>query len=503
MSKEPVRIRLMPLGASFEVERGTPLQDVLFSYGVEFPCGGRGKCRRCRVRVVEGALEATEAEKTLLSAAELAAGWRLACHARAEAPVTLDIAQWDAAILADDSEFEFTPGEGLGIAVDLGTTTLVAQLLDLRTGHVLAVRTALNPQAAHGADVMSRVQFALDAEGRGRLGSLVRARIGALARELVETANAPGGAVRDVTVVGNTVMHHLFCGIDVEPLSHVPFEPVRDGLEMFRASELGWEVPGDPCVRFLPCLGGFVGSDILAGLLATKIDRADTLAGLIDLGTNGEIVFGTKKRMVCASAAAGPAFEGGRISLGMRAATGAIAEVSMSDGALHCRVLGDGKPRGICGSGLVDAAACGLDLGLVQAGGRLANGLRALPVCDPVALTQADIRELQLAKGAVAAGIRIVLKRLGARIEDVACVYLAGAFGNYVNRESARRIGLFAFPDERIQPAGNTALLGAKLALFDPGIDFDSIRRRVEHISLAADAEFQEIYVAEMSFPER
>jgi uncharacterized 2Fe-2S/4Fe-4S cluster protein (DUF4445 family) len=185
--------------------------------------------------------------------------------------------------------------------------------------------------------------------------------------------------------------------------------------------------------------------------------------------------------------------------MGMQAATGAITEVTVSEGALHCCVLGNVPARGICGSGLVDAIAAGLELGLVKPTGRLANGNSVFAVCPPVILTQADVRELQLAKAAVAAGIRIVLERLGASVEQVTRLYLAGAFGNYVNRASARRIGLIDFPLEKVEPAGNTALLGAKLALF--GAPFAHIRGRVEHISLAADRQFQEIYVGEMGFP--
>ena len=494
---ELVKIRLYPQGETLAVARGTPLKEVLFAYGVEFPCGGRGRCRRCRVRVLEGTVAPGPEEREALTPQELAEGWRLACRAVAEADLTLEVAQWDVPVLVDDSRFEFTPGEGLGIAVDLGTTTLVAQLLDLATGRVLAVRTGLNPQAGYGADIMSRIQFALTAEGARKLKDLIRAGLGRLIGELLPAAH---GAVCKVAIVGNTAMHHLFCGIDVEPLSHVPFETTRDGLERFRASELGWCLPGDPVVEFLPCLGGFVGSDILAGLLATRLHESASLAGLIDLGTNGEIAFGTRERIVCASTAAGPAFEGGRISMGMQAATGAVSEVRVVQGRLECRVLGGAAPRGICGSGLVDAVAAGLDLGLIAPSGRLSNGGAVLTICPPVALTQCDIRELQLAKAATAAGIRIVLDRLGCSEAQVERLYLAGAFGNYINRSSARRIGLIDFPEEKVEPAGNTALLGAKLALF--GAPYEELRRRVEHLSLAADPRFQEIYVEQMTFPQ-
>ncbi len=491
----PVRIRLQPLGETIEVPRGTPLREVLFAYGVEFPCGGHGRCKRCRVRVLRGQLPPTPEEQGLLGAGELARGWRLACHAAADADLTLEVAQWDVPILVDESAFEFIPGDGLGVAVDLGTTTLVAQLLDLRTGQVLGVRAGLNPQAGHGADIMSRIQFALAPEGRQKLAGLIRAGVGRLVEPLLPVT---AGTIRRVVIVGNTAMHHLFCGIDVEPLSHVPFETVRDGLESFHAAELGWELLGNPVVEFLPCLGGFVGSDILAGVLATRMHESRDLIGLIDLGTNGEIVFGTRDRILCASTAAGPAFEGGRIGMGMQAAAGAISEVTVTEGRLQCRVLGGVAPRGICGSGLVDTVAAGLELGLIRATGRLADG--AFVVCPPVVLTQADVRELQLAKGAIAAGVRIVLDRLGASAQDVTRLYLAGAFGNYINRASAHRIGLIDFPEEKVQPAGNTALLGAKLALF--GTPFAHLRSRVEHLSLAADRRFQEIYVEEMNFPE-
>jgi uncharacterized 2Fe-2S/4Fe-4S cluster protein (DUF4445 family) len=458
---------------------------------------------RCRVRVLEGSLPVTPEDAALLSPEDLRDGWRLACQARAGVPLTLEIAQWDSAILADDTAFEFTPGEGLAIAVDLGTTTLAAQLLDLASGQVLAVRTALNPQAVHGSDIMSRVQFALTGQGSRALRDLIRRRIGGLVGELTTAARTGDAAIRDIAIAGNTVMHHLFCGIDVEPLSHAPFEPVRDGLESFRASALGWRVAGDPPVRFLPCLGGFVGSDILAGILATHMHQSEALVGLIDLGTNGEIVFGNRLRMVCASTAAGPAFEAGRISMGMRASTGAITEVSLEGTSLRCRVLGNVAPRGICGSGLVDAVAAGLELKAIQPNGRLVEGRSAFPLQPPVALTQADIRELQLAKAACAAGIRILLGRLGAAARDVERLYLAGAFGNYVNRASARRIGLIDFPEETVHPSGNTALLGVKLALFSPALDFAAIRARVEHSSLSAHPLFQEIYVGEMGFPVR
>jgi len=523
---DDVRLELVPLGEVLRVARGTPLQDVLFAHGVEFPCGGRGRCKGCRVKVLAGALPVTAEDRQKLGQAELDAGWRLACRARAEADLKLELAQWEAAILSDESAFAFTPQEGWGVAIDLGTTTIVAQLVDLQTGHVLAVRAALNSQAAHGADIMSRVEFAVTPAGRQVLEKLVREQLGRLVDELLVAAShkpglskklpgsgaggaaGPGrerarGPIKSVVVVGNTVMHHLFCGLSVEPLSHVPFEPEPPGLRVFSASDLGWSVPDNPTVCFLPWLGGFVGSDILAGVLATRLHESDALAALIDLGTNGELVVGNRQRLLCASTAAGPAFEGARISMGMRAATGAISEVQVVDGRLQCHVLGSGPARGICGSGLVDAVAAGLDLGWVQPNGRLVRG-DALPLLPPVSLTQWDIRELQLAKGAVAAGLRLLLERWGAAKEDLTAVYLAGAFGNYVNQASARRVGLLDVPGDKVRAAGNTALLGAKLALFGLAEHrgaYADVVAKLQHVPLNEDPRFQEAFVAEMAFP--
>jgi uncharacterized 2Fe-2S/4Fe-4S cluster protein (DUF4445 family) len=503
--RAPVRIELRPDGRTIEVERGTPLRDVLYVYGVEFPCGGRGRCKRCRIRVVKGELAVTPEEEAILTPAERAQGWRLACRSLAEERVTLEVEQFQLPILADDSIFDFEPRPGFGVAVDLGTTTVVAQLVDLSSGRVMACHTALNPQAAYGSDIMSRTQLGCEYEGRRKLTAVVRQGIGTLVGRVIATAGLDGGVVDRVVVVGNTVMHHLFCGLDMEPLASVPFESDADGLHEFSSSDLHWEVAGNPVVRFLPCLGGFVGSDLLAGILATRMHESAALGVLVDLGTNGEIVVGNAERMLCASTAAGPAFEAGGIAMGMRATTGAIDQVSVVGGGLRCRTIGDAAPRGICGSGLVDAVAAGLELGWIEPSGRMECGRKILDLCGPVHLTQGDVRQLQLAKGAIASGIRILMKRWGAGTEQVPRVKLAGAFGNYVSRESARRIGLIDFPEESVDSIGNTALLGAKLALFakDPAAcEYPDVLRRVEHLSLASDPSFQEVFVGETRFPD-
>ena len=497
-----VRIMLKPLGHEFTVERGTPLRDVLFTYGVEFPCGGNAVCEGCKIKVLAGHLAVTPEQENILSRKEIEEGWRLACCCEAAEDLTLELEQWEARILTDQTRFEFTPRDGLGVAIDLGTTTLAVQLVDLRSGDVLAVETALNEQGRFGADVMSRIFYAVTENGEHVLQQSIRSQLGGMIANVVASAGVDATRVVDVVIVGNTVMHHLFSGINVTPLSQYPFESADYEFQRFLPGDLGWGLIPNAMVRFLPCLGSFVGSDILAGILATGVHRSSELVGLIDLGTNGEIVLGSRGRLLFCSTAAGPAFEGSCIKMGMRATTGAIAQVTAENGGFKCRVLGSGPPRGICGSGLVDAVAVGLATQHVREDGKILRGNGSLMLCPPVEITQSDIRELQVAKAAIAAGVQILLKNLGRSVDDVSRLYLAGAFGNYVDRVNAHRIGLLRIPPENIEPAGNSALLGAKLALFtgDEAV-FSEIRQIAHHVSLNTDEQFQEIFVSEMSFP--
>jgi uncharacterized 2Fe-2S/4Fe-4S cluster protein (DUF4445 family) len=490
---DTVPIKLIPLGTHVEVARGSALADILADYGVEFPCGGSELCGGCRVRVVEGTLPARIEDQCVFTEEELAQGWRLACRARPETPLTLEVGQWTTPVLADYTRLEGVRRAGLGVAVDLGTTTIAAQMLDLASGEVLALRTALNPQCAHGADVMSRVLFALTDRS---LTELIQRTVGDMVTDL---ARGRAAEILEIVLVGNTVMHHLFSGIDVEPLSHAPFRPKDQGEQHFTPEQFGWPLPPSCRIRFLRCLGGFVGSDILAGIVAVNLAADTGLRALIDLGTNGEIVLGNQDRILCASTAAGPAFEAASIRMGMRAASGAISHVFLRDARLECHVIGNAPPRGICGSGLVDAVATGLDMGVILPSGQLANSARELPIDGPVALAQSDIRELQLAKAAVASGMRLLLKRWGATHDDIEVVHLAGAFGNYVRIESAVRTGLLEIAPCRIQAAGNTALRGAKMVLLSPDLEFPG---PIEHIPLASEPEFQDTFVACLQFPE-
>ena len=493
MSAESVRVRLEPLSVEVDAPRGASLVSSLSDHGVEFPCGGTGLCGGCGVRVLAGSLPITDADREAFTVEQLEAGWRLACQAQAETPLVLECGQWHMDVLTDNAGLVGGGKRGLGIAIDLGTTTIVAQMIDMASGDVLAVETELNPQAPFGSDVMNRIRAALHGTD---LTTVVRAALG---QTIAKLAHGREQEIAEVILVGNTVMHHLFSGRSVEPLAHTPFVSPYLGVQSFKPRELGWTLPESCTARFAHCLGGFVGSDILAGLVATGMTRGEELVALVDLGTNGEIAIGNRHGVVCASTAAGPAFEAGSIRMGMRAATGAISYVSLHDGTMKATVIGGAEPRGICGSGLVDAVAAGLHSGAILASGRVANGVKVFPVAGPVVLYQSDIRELQLAKGAIASGFNLLLKHLGARATDLKSIYLAGAFGNYVQIESALRIGLIEAPRALVHAAGNTALRGAKMLLMsaeEPALP------RIEHVSLAADPGFQDEFATCMTFPD-
>ena len=307
------------MGRTLKARSGTSLIDVLHAYGVEFPCGGKGICGKCRVRLLKGDIPLDAIHRKKLQDLHLDEKWRLACMSRVQEDIVLEVGQYVTPVMAGDEEFEFTPVSGFGVAVDVGTTTLVAQLLDLSTGRVLGVETGLNPQRKTGSDLISRLEYARE-HGAEELRDVIREQVERMIRNLlVPEHDLP----QKVILVGNTVMQHLFCGLDVTPLSYYPFESDHLGIHCFSASELGWDLPLKQ-ICFYPSVGSFVGSDVLAGIHAIGMASSPDYQVLVDLGTNGEIAVGNRDRILVASTAAGPAFEGAKISQGMLATTGAI-----------------------------------------------------------------------------------------------------------------------------------------------------------------------------------
>ena len=490
-------IRLHPLGKELKVNDNTPLIDILHEFGVEFPCGGKGTCGKCKLRLLEGDISINEIHRQKLLQLGLSQEWRLACFSRCTADITLEIAQFNHLILSDETEFDFTPLAGFGIAVDLGTTTVVAQLIDFSTSRVLAVETMLNPQMKFGADLVSRIQSCMDGNAR-EMTRIIRSAIGTMIQLLLKKQQVE---VQRVVIVGNTVMQLIFSGLDVSPLSSYPFHTENTGMKTFELSDLDWKINLREKVFFFPSIGSFVGSDILAGIAATGLHRKEKYTALIDLGTNGEIVIGNKDRIVCTSTAAGPAFEGTNISMGMIAVTGAIASLTMSNGKMDATVIGNTRPKGICGSALIDAVAILRKELLIGMFGEIISGTQEIVLLNPVRLTQKDINEFLLAKAAIAAGLAILAKNLSIGFNEIDELYIAGGFGNYINIENLVSTGMIELPAGKIHKAGNTALTGAKMFLFTEPAFIEGILGKTRHINLEGDPAFQDIYIDRMILP--
>ena len=489
-------IRLHPLGKEIQVNDQTPLIDVLHEFGIEFPCGGKGTCGKCKVRLLDGEIETTEIHRQRKEQLGLSDDWRLACFSRCTGDITLEIEQFNHLILADESEFDFSPQPGFGIAVDLGTTTVVAQLVDLSLAKVLAVETLLNPQIRFGADLISRIQACMDGHST-EMTQKIRSAIGIMIELMLKKHPVE---LQKVVLVGNSVMQLIFGNCDVSPLSMYPFHNENLGLKTFLPKDLGWNFQVNESIQFFPSIGSFVGSDILAGIAATGLHRKENFTALIDLGTNGEIVLGNQNQIVCASTAAGPAFEGANISKGMRAVTGAISSLSLVDGKIEGCVIGNSAAKGICGSALIDAVAILRKLDLIGMFGEINSGEAQIHLTEKVYLTQKDINEFQLAKAAIAAGLTILAGKLEIPVSEIQEVYIAGGFGNYINIGNLVETGMIELPEEKIHKMGNTALIGAKMFLFSGAELTDEILLKTRHVNLEGDPNFQDIYVDKMLF---
>lgn len=487
-------IRLLPFGKEIRVNQHTPLIDVLHGFGVEFPCGGAGTCGKCKIRLLKGNIELSSQHKKRINQLGLDDDWRLACMSHCTEDISLEIGQFSQIILADESEFSFKPRSGYGVAVDLGTTTIVAQLLNLSSGDILAVETGLNPQVKYGADLVSRIQACIDGKAE-ELTEMIRIAIGAMIQKMLSRKKIEP---ERVVIVGNTAMQRIFCGLDVRPLSAYPFSVPDTGPKYFQSADLKWDFRISKDVEFYPSIGSFVGSDILAGIAATGLHKKEQYTALIDLGTNGEIVVGNRRKVFCASTAAGPAFEGANISMGMRAVSGAISSFYLQNGKIAAHVIGNTSAKGICGSALIDAIAILHKLNLIGPFGEIKSGDDSILLFENIRLSQKDIYEFLLAKAAVAAGFAILLKKLDTGVEDIHEVYIAGGFGNYINLSHLTELGMIGLPEKKIRKMGNTALIGAKMFLFDEGTMATEILNGISHINLEGDPQFQDIFVEKM-----
>lgn len=441
------------------------------------------------------------------------------------------------AVFIDQALIDVEPGDTTsiryGVAYDLGTTTVVATLLDLNTGTPLAVKSMLNKQQPFGADVISRISATmLDPLALDRLRSLAQATLSELTNEVCEEANINPLHVYEVALAGNATMTQLVLGINPEPIGVAPFIMVSADYPDVEASELGISIHPRAKAVILPSLGAYVGGDIIAGALASGMDRDKRLRLFIDVGTNCEIILGNGEKILATAAPAGPAFEAASIRCGVRAASGAIETIKVEDGDFVIGTIEDAPPIGICGSGLVDACACLVQMGLLDHSGRFVTDEVAAQVApklasrllqkegerifvltwngevgdldDCVYLTQRDVRELQFAKAAIATGWALLLEEFGVEPSEIQQVLLAGSFGSYLSPASAIKIGLVPkLSVLRIVSAGNVAGEGAKMTLLSAQERHgaNALLQEIEYVELSDRSDFNDKFVERLAFP--
>lgn len=487
-------------------------------------CGGRGTCGKCKVQMVTGVTQVTEGDRRFFSEEELKNGWRLACTA---------FPREDCRILIhsdDESRFEIVSdyqgqreaaaaeSRGYDIGIDIGTTTIAIELVDTAKGQILHTVTDINRQRAFGADVISRIQASNEGQGEA-LKESIRECLYEGIKRLLKESGADGSKVGRIAIAGNTTMGHLLMGYSCETLGVYPFTPVNIGTittsfgELF-ASQIQADKGEIPAISaeivLLPGISTYVGADISAGMLVCEFDKREKPCLLIDLGTNGEMAIGNKDKILVTSTAAGPAFEGGNISCGMGSVPGAIAGVSIKDGRASVKTIGNQPPVGLCGTGVIETAFELVKEELVDETGMLEEDyfddgfeLAKTPEGEPILFTQKDVREIQLAKSAVRAGMETLLLRYGVTYEDVDQVFLAGGFGYKIDLEKA--IGIGMLPEEfreKTTAVGNSSLGGTVRYLTEDGARqrLDRIVELSSEVELSSDKDFNNFYTEFMFF---
>ncbi len=589
-----MNVKFLPSGLQYEGKADITIMDAIHAAGlrIDAPCGGNGTCKKCKVILKDshGQREVLACSTQLTEDAEVDISRKDEGHRILMGGITREVAPTPAvevltleiprpstedlrdcwlrvkdtlaaaggpadvkpnlrvisglydlleanayrldAVICDGQLLNLIPvgGPVLGLAYDIGTTTVAAYFLDLRTGEQLGQASLLNPQTTYGGDVIMRVKYCVENGLAGPTGD-IRKALNQMAAKCAASAKQKLKDIYFITIVGNTCMHHLFMGISPASLAYAPYTPAVAEPVQVLAAEYGFTVNPSALLYMLPNIAGFVGADTVGASLAASMDEKQRLTLLIDIGTNGEMVLGTKDRLVACSTAAGPAFEGALITCGMRGAEGAIDHVSLEGGRYTYSVIGGGKPIGICGSGLIDLMSELVRVGIVESMGRMCeedelegeaaafrdrifmqDGLRCFLLADAetsgtgeaLVFTQKDVREVQLAKGAMAAGIRMMCRRLGVQTADIQDVMIAGAFGSYMSPVSACGIGLIPPElEDEVVAIGNAAGQGARLC----ALSIDEYRRaakmtaNIEYLELAADPAFQDVFVEELEFP--
>ena len=498
------------------VKEGESLLDAFIRQEIYIsaPCGGKGRCGKCGIQVLNGNTWISDEDKKIYSEEELDAGWRLSCCLYPTEELEVSVSQSDESLFEAVGETENTEESGTEeafyhVAVDIGTTTIAMSLIGGESGKVFHTVTSVNSQRAYGADVISRIQASVDGK-KEELKKSIQKDLQDSMEKLLKETGVSGEDVGKIVIGGNTTMGHLLMGYDCDTLGVFPFTPVN--IDFIKGTEeiLGTDRFGKKEVVLLPGISTYVGGDIVSGMYAYDFTEKEDICMFIDLGTNGEMGIGNKEKILVTSTAAGPAFEGGNITWGMGSVPGAICSVKLEGTETEVKTIREEAPQGICGTGVVETAAELVREEIVDETGALDEDyfddgfpLAKTPDGKEIVFTQKDVREIQLAKAAVRAGVETLLLRYGIKKEEVSKVYLAGGFGYKLNTDKAIAIGMI--PEEwadRIVAVGNSSLSGACKYLKDENGD-KTIEKQVsisEEINLSADKEFNEFYMNEMFF---
>ncbi len=481
---------------------GAKLSSVL---KIDMPCAGHGKCGKCKVKAHGKLSEPTTAEIEHLNIEELNRGIRLACMTVIEGNCEVETVKTSSEnkILTSGAMAEFTLNPSFsnyGVAIDIGTTTIAAAIYNT-SGETLAQSCMLNPQSVYGADVVSRIEAALKGDSV-ELSQTIVSALDETIDELAKKSNISTCDIDGIVITGNTVMLYLMTKTSTEPLSHAPFKANELFGKTYTAKYIGLSNLKTDTPVYLPeCISAFVGADIVCALISTGMYNTEKTELLADIGTNGEIALINNGKLTVSSTAAGPAFEGVGISMGMRSENGAIDRVSLKDGKIEAHIIGDTTPKGICGSGLIDAVACLLENGLLDETGYLENDPTV--IAHPVKFTAKDIRMVQLAKSAICAGINTLIKETEISHNDISTLHIAGGFGSYLNMENAGRIGLI--PNtlvDKVNVEGNAALSGAAMLLLNNDLreKAKTLANNAKVLELSANPVFADEYMEQMMF---
>ena len=478
------------------------------------PCGGTGRCGKCKVQVVEGELPITTQDRVFFSQEKLDSGWRLACEAVPVGDLTIRLGWEKEQNMEVQTDFlgeldAVYSQKGYGIAIDIGTTTLAAQLVNLSSGQILGTQTKLNHQRTFGADVISRILAATQGKEQAMTTS-IRKDLFNLIEKLCTENHMAIEKISKIMVAGNTTMIHLLMGYPCDGLGRAPFTPYEIRTIHVTSQDLVTDDRLKANVCICPGISAFVGADITSGICALGMEKSEGICLFIDLGTNGEMALGNKEKLLVTSTAAGPAFEGGNITYGIGSIPGAICNAEFENDKLAVKTIQNMPPTGICGTGVIEIIAALLKKGIIDETGLLENMWfeDGYPVAigengAHIVLTQEDIREVQLAKAAVRGGIGTLLHRYGITADQVDHVYIAGGFGYALDDEKAIQIGMF--PKEfsgKVKAVGNSSLGGAVKLLLDTDAicDAKKIADLAQEVDLASDEVFQKAYIDAMYF---